>query len=54
MTVGYYRLPSWAYGLEHQNTAPFGECDSNVHDQLPPPFGERFEIFNSVCVSNLI
>ena len=25
MTVGYYRLPDWAYrknGLEHQNTAP--------------------------------
>ena len=22
MTVGYYRLPPWAYGLEHQNTAP--------------------------------
>ena len=20
MTVGYYRLPSWAYSLEHQNT----------------------------------
>jgi hypothetical protein len=36
MTVGYYRLPSWAYGLEHQNTAPFSDRDSNIHDQLPP------------------
>ena len=34
MTVGYYRLPSWAYcenGLEHQNTASFNKCYSSVH-----------------------
>ena len=34
MTVGYYRLPSWAYcenGLEHQNTAPFNKCYGSVH-----------------------
>ena len=41
MTVGYYRLPSWAYGLEHQNTAPFSDRDSDVHGQLSPPFDER-------------
>ena len=56
MTVGYYRLPSWVYGLEHQNTAPFSDRDSDVHDQLPPPqtFGERSKILNLVYVSNLI
>ena len=33
MTVGYYRLPSWAYcenGLEHQNAAPFNKCYSSL------------------------
>ena len=37
MTVGNYRFPNWAYcenGLEHQNTARFNECYSNVHDQF--------------------
>ena len=49
MTVGYYRLPNWAYcenGLEHQNTAPFS-------DQFPPPFGQHSKILNSVRASNL-
>ena len=43
MTVGYYRLPNWAYcenGLENQNTAPF----SRVHDQFPPTLSERSKI----------
>ena len=29
MTVGYYRLPNWAYcenGLEHQNTTPLASA----------------------------
>ena len=32
MTVGYYRLPNWVYGLEHQNTAASASA---------PPFDER-------------
>ena len=39
MTVGYYRFPNWAYGLEHQNTA-LSASATDVHDQLPPPFDE--------------
>ena len=39
MTVGYYPLPSWAYGLEHQNTAPFSATATVTYTtsvQTPP------------------
>ena len=39
MTVGYYRLPDWAYrenGLEHQNTAP--ELRAELRARLPLSF----------------
>ena len=36
MTVCYYRLPPWAYGLEHQNTAP--ELRAKLHARLPLSF----------------
>jgi hypothetical protein len=31
-----------------------GESYSDVHDQLPPPFGEHSKILNSVRASNLV
>jgi len=39
MTVGYYRLPNWACcesGSEHQNTAPFNECYSDMTTSFYP------------------
>jgi len=45
MTVGYYRLPNWAYcenGLEHQNTAPElrqSSVQSSVHVSPWASFG---------------
>jgi len=45
MTVGYYRLPDWAYcgnGLEHQNTAPELRAESSVQSSVHVSPGASF------------
>ena len=42
MTVGYYRLPNWAYyenNLEHQNTAP--ELRAELRARFPLSFVQQ-------------